>query len=58
MDSLKVDGSKYFKELIAGLQPIEIVRTFIAVLYLSMSNLLDIEQREEGDDIKLILTNR
>lgn len=58
LDSLKVDGSKYFKELIAGLQPIEIVRTFIAVLYLSMSNLLDIEQREEGDDIKLILTNR
>jgi chromatin segregation and condensation protein Rec8/ScpA/Scc1 (kleisin family) len=57
LDSLKVGGSKYFKELIVGLQPIEIVRTFIAVLYLSMSNLLDVEQRE-GDDIKLILTSR
>lgn len=58
LDSLKVDGSKYFTELIAGLQPIEIVRTFIAILYLSMSNLLEIEQKEEEDDIRLILAGR
>jgi segregation and condensation protein A len=58
LDSLKVEGSKYFTELIAGRKPIEIVRTFIAVLYLSMSNLLEIEQKEEEDDIRLILTGR
>jgi segregation and condensation protein A len=58
LDSLKVEGSKYFTELIAGLKPIEIVRTFIAVLYLSMSNLLEIEQKEEEDDIRLILAGR
>jgi segregation and condensation protein A len=58
LDSLKVEGSKYFNELIAGLKPIEIVRTFIAVLYLSMNNLLEIEQKEDGDDIKLIVVGR
>jgi segregation and condensation protein A len=58
LDSLKIEGSKYFTELITGLKPIEIVRTFIAVLYLSMSNLLEIEQKEEEDDIRLILTCR
>jgi segregation and condensation protein A len=58
LDSLKVEGSKYFTELIAGQKPIEIVRTFIAVLYLSTSNLLEIEQKEEEDDIRLILTGR
>jgi segregation and condensation protein A len=58
LDALKVDGSKYFTELIAGLKPIEIVRTFIAVLYLSMSNLIEIEQKEEEDDMRLILAGR
>jgi segregation and condensation protein A len=58
LDALKVEGSKYFMELIAGLKPIEIVRTFIAVLYLSMGNLIEIEQKEEEDDIKLILAGR
>ena len=58
LDALKVEGSKYFKELIAGLKPIEIVRTFMAVLYLSMSNLIDIEQKEEEDDMRLILASR
>jgi chromatin segregation and condensation protein Rec8/ScpA/Scc1 (kleisin family) len=40
------------------MQPIEIARTFIAMLYLGMSDMLDIEQREEVDDIKMILKNK
>jgi segregation and condensation protein A len=58
LDAVRVEGSKYFTELIAGLKPIEIVRTFIAVLYLSMSSLIEIEQKEEEDDMRLILAGR
>ena len=55
--SIGIEGSKSFRELVAGLQPIEIARTFIAVLYLGMSGTLDIEQPEEADDIKMTLKN-
>lgn len=58
LDSLKANGSKFFKELTAGLQPIDIARTFIAILYLGMSNIIDVEQIEEIDDIKLVLKSR
>lgn len=58
LDSLKINKSNFFRDLISGLQPIEIIRTFIAVLYLGMSNILDIEQREEVDDIKLVLKSK
>jgi segregation and condensation protein A len=58
LDSLKTKGSKFFKELTAGLQPIDIARTFIAILYLGMSGIIDIEQREEIDDIWLVLKGR
>jgi chromatin segregation and condensation protein Rec8/ScpA/Scc1 (kleisin family) len=58
LDSLKTKGSKFFKELTAGLQPIDIVRTFIAVLYLGMSDIIDVEQIEEIDDIKLVIKGR
>jgi segregation and condensation protein A len=55
LDSLKTNGSKFFKELTAGLQPVGIARTFIAILYLGMSDMIDIEQIEEIDDIRLVL---
>jgi segregation and condensation protein A len=55
LESLRISGSKLFKELVAGMQPIEIIRTFIAVLYLGMSNVLIVEVLEEVDDIKLVL---
>lgn len=58
LDALNGEGSKNFTELIVGLKPIEIVRTFIAVLYLSMSNLIEIEQKEEEYDMRLILAGR
>lgn len=53
--SLRISGSKLFKELVADMQPIEIIRTFIAVLYLGMNNVLIVEVLEEVDDIKLVL---
>jgi segregation and condensation protein A len=55
LESLRISGSKLFKELVADMQPIEIIRTFIAVLYLGMSNVLIVEVLEEVDDIKLVL---
>lgn len=58
LDSLKTKGSKFFKELTAGLQPIDIARTFIAILYLGMSGIIDIEQIEEIEDIWLVLKGR
>jgi segregation and condensation protein A len=58
LDSLKTKGSKFFKELTEGLQPIDIVRTFIAILYLGMSDIIDVEQIEEIDDIKLVIKGR
>ena len=57
INSIRIEGSKSFRELVACLQPIEIARTFIAMLYLGMSDMLDIEQREV-DDIKMILKNK
>jgi segregation and condensation protein A len=54
INSVRIEGSKSFRELVAGLQPIEIARMFVAMLYLGMSDMLDIEQREV-DDIKMIL---
>lgn len=56
INSIRIEGSKSFRELVAGLQPIEIARMFVAMLYLGMSDMLDIEQREV-DDIKMILKN-
>jgi segregation and condensation protein A len=58
LDSLKTKGSKFFKELTAGLQPIGTARTFIAILYLGMSDMIDIEQIEDIDDIRLVLKGR
>lgn len=55
LESLRISGSKLFKELVADMQPIEIIRTFIAVLYLAMSNVLIVEELEEVNDIKLVL---
>ena len=54
INSIRIEGSKSFRELVAGLQPIDIARMFVAMLYLGMSDILDIEQREV-DDIKMIL---
>jgi segregation and condensation protein A len=51
-DIVSADGEALFKILIAKMEPIEIVRCFIAVLYLAMKGKIDLVQIEE--DLKII----
>ena len=52
-DIVTADGEAIFKILVAKMEPIEIVRCFIAVLYLAMKGKVDLEQTEE--DLKIII---
>ena len=51
-DIVSADGEAIFKILVAKMEPIEIVRCFIAVLYLAMKGKIDLVQIEE--DLKII----
>jgi segregation and condensation protein A len=51
-DIVTADGEAIFNLLVAKMEPIEIVRCFIAVLYLAMKGKVDLEQIEE--DLKII----
>jgi segregation and condensation protein A len=51
-DIVSADGEALFKILVAKMEPIEIVRCFIAVLYLAMKGKIDLVQIEE--DLKII----
>ncbi|MDQ3902665.1 MAG: chromosome segregation protein ScpA [Thermoproteota archaeon] len=51
-DIVSADGEAIFKILVAKMESIEIVRCFIAVLYLAMKGKIDLVQIEE--DLKLI----
>ena len=51
-DIVSADGEAIFKILVAKMESIEIVRCFIAVLYLAMKGKVDLVQIEE--DLKLI----
>lgn len=51
-DIVSADGEVIFKILVAKMEPIEIVRCFIAVLYLAMKGKIDLVQIEE--DLKII----
>ena len=51
-DIVSADGETIFKILVAKMEPIEIVRCFIAVLYLAMKGKIDLVQIEE--DLKII----
>ena len=52
-DIVSADGEAIFKILIAKMEPIEIVRCFIAVLYLAMKGKVNLEQIEE--DLKIMI---
>ena len=51
-DIVSADGEVIFKILVAKMEPIEIVRCFIAILYLAMKGKIDLVQIEE--DLKII----
>ena len=52
-DIVTANGEAIFKILVAEMEPIEIVRCFIAVLYLAMKGKVNLEQIEE--DLKIII---
>jgi len=52
-DIVSADGEAIFKIVIAKMEPIEIVRCFIAVLYLAMKGKVNLEQIEE--DLKIMI---
>ncbi|HJU94780.1 MAG TPA: hypothetical protein VJ643_01995 [Nitrososphaera sp.] len=55
-DIVAADGILMFKTLVEKLEPIEIARCFIAMLYLAMKNKIKLDYPEEdSDDIKMTL---
>jgi len=53
VDVVNADGVAMFKMLVAKMQPIEVVRCFIAMLYLAMKSEVDLEEIEVPEDIKI-----
>ena len=53
LDIVNADGVAMFKTLIAKMESIEVVRCFIAMLYLAMKDKVDLEQIEALEDVKI-----
>jgi segregation and condensation protein A len=54
MDIVSADGSVLFKSLVAKMEPVEIARCFVAMLYLAMKSRVNLDQPDDNDDIKII----
>jgi segregation and condensation protein A len=52
-DIINADGMAMFKMLVTKMKPIEVVRCFIAMLYLAMKGRVDLEQIESLEDVKI-----
>ena len=57
-DIVSADGSATFKALVANMDPTEMARCFIAMLYLAMKDKVDLEQPEDSDDVKITLKQK
>ncbi|HKU49161.1 MAG TPA: hypothetical protein VJP79_04365 [Nitrososphaera sp.] len=57
MDIVAADGSLMFKSLVAKMEPVEVARCFIAMLYLAMKSKVALDQPEDSDDVKITLVN-
>src|SRR6187200_1217660 len=55
IDIVNADGVAMFKMLVVNMEPVEIVRCFIAMLYLAMKGKVDLEQIESSEDIKIMI---
>jgi len=55
MDIVSADGILMFKTLVGKMEPVEVARCFIAMLYLAMKAKVDLEQPEDSDDVKITL---
>jgi segregation and condensation protein A len=56
MDIVAADGWLMFKSLVAKMEPVEVARCFIAMLYLAMKTKVALEQQEDSDDVKIVLS--
>ncbi|AIC14908.1 hypothetical protein [Nitrososphaera viennensis] len=54
-DIVSADGPTMFKALVAKMEPVEMARCFIALLYLAMKGKVDLEQQDDSDDIRITL---
>jgi segregation and condensation protein A len=55
LDIVTADGMAMFKALVAKMEPVEMARCFIAMLYLAMKGKVELDQPEESDDVKITL---
>ncbi len=55
LDIISADGPTMFKALVTKMEPIEIARCFIALLYLAMKGKVDVEQQDDSDDLRITL---
>ena len=53
MDIVSADGVLMFQSLVAKMEPVEIARCFIAMLYLAMKGRVALEQPEDSEDVKI-----
>jgi segregation and condensation protein A len=53
MDIVAADGSLMFKVLVAKMEPVEVARCFIAMLYLAMKSKVSLDQPDDSDDVKI-----
>ncbi|HVX03003.1 MAG TPA: hypothetical protein VHA09_07595 [Nitrososphaera sp.] len=56
-DIVSADGPTMFKALVAKMEPVEIARCFIALLYLAMKGKVELEQKDDdpSEDIRITL---
>jgi segregation and condensation protein A len=55
LDIVRADGSTMFKTLVKKMELIDVVRCFIAILYLAMKEKINLESIEEIEDIKITI---
>lgn len=53
MDIVTADGTLMFKSLVAKMEPVEVARCFVAMLYLAMKTKVMLDQPDDSDDIKI-----
>jgi segregation and condensation protein A len=57
-DIVSADGQLMFKTLVAKMEPVEIARCFIAMLYLAMKGKVELDQPDESEDVKITLIHQ
>jgi segregation and condensation protein A len=58
LDIVTADGTAMFKALVSKMEPVEMARCFIAMLYLAMKGKVELDQPEESDDVKITLLSQ